>query len=117
MKKYIPIISSIITVLICIAGQSINQKMDYNAQMNFNGTENLIWKILILFCVGVCVGWNIWILCKDLKRNVTVILVSILLNVIVALIYFFLNRIFLYPVVLVGMYVFLLLRLLYCNNK
>lgn len=117
MKKYLSIMSSIITILVYIIGQFIIHKLEYNAQITYNVMASILVKILMFLVLGIIIGWNICVLTKRNEKSI-IIIVSIILNFFVVLVYFYgVKQIFLQPIVLIGIYVFILIRKKYYQNK
>lgn len=111
MKKYIPIASNIITLV----AFAINQHMERIVQSTYEGQRGLISEVIIFLIMGIIVGWNVWVLCNSEKQNIVLTLaIFIFIDILVVLIYFFaLSKVFFYPNILVGIYLFLLINTLY----
>lgn len=117
MKKYYSVISSIVTAVIMYIAVLLNRRIEAYKVDTFDIKGSMIYEALIIFAVGVCVGWNLWMLYKAEKRTIA-LTVSILISIILmAVMYRYLFEGILYPIVLIGAYGFGLVNKLFSKKS
>ena len=106
MKRISPIVSSIITAIVVYIAILLNREVGKYMGETYNITQSYIFKVLILLVTGICIGWNLWML---QKAEVTIVVTSIIVDIVlIAILYFGIFTGMVYPVVLIGMYIFVL---------
>lgn len=117
MKKYYSVISSIVTAVVIYIAVLLNQKVSTYVAETFDGMRGMEYRALILLVVGICVGWNLWMLQK-IEKNIVACIASIVISIALILVmYRCLLTGFLYPIALIGAYGFLLVSKLFCKKK
>lgn len=117
MKDFCSIISSLVTAVLFYIAVLLNRKIDVYKADTFDIKGSMAYEALILFIIGACLCWNLWTLQKT-EKFIVVLIVSILISMaLIVIMYKYLLTGFMYPIVLIGAYVFMLIIKLFYRNK
>lgn len=117
MKKFYPIISSLVTAVFFYVAVLLNRKIEIYKADTFNIKGSMAYEALILLGIGVCLAWNLWMLQK-VEESIIALIASILISILlIVVMYIYLLEGFLYPILLIGAYGFMLIIKIFCKNR
>ena len=109
MKKYLAGITSAIATLACILANYLVRLVNKEVSMSYKAWEGIGKEIIIYIVLGLIIGYNIYVLSKNIKNNTITIIVAVIVNIVIAAIMFYWWDQVWTIVLLVGSYLTLLL--------
>ena len=109
MKKYLAGITSVIATLACILANYLVRLVNKEVSMSYKAWEGIGKEIIIYIVLGLIIGYNIYVLSKNIKNNTITIIVAVIVNIVIAAIMFYWWDQVWTIVLLVGSYLALLL--------
>lgn len=109
MKKYLAGITSAIATLACILANYLVRLVNKEVSMSYKAWEGIGKEIIIYIVLGLIIGYNIYVLSKNIKNNTITIIVAVIVNIVIAAIMFYWWDQVWTIVLLVGSYIALLL--------
>ena len=109
MKNYLGGITSGVATIACIMANYLTGLVDKELSLTYNGWTAVGKNIVIYLVLGLIIGYNIYILSKEIKDNIITLIIAIIVDVIIAAILFCRWAQVWTMVMLVGSYLTLLL--------
>jgi cytochrome bd-type quinol oxidase subunit 2 len=116
MKKYYSVISSIFVAIVLYIAVILDGKINDYVASTFNGYNGMIYRALVFFVVGICIGLNIWLLQQSEKSVVSLIISIVIILALTIFVFYYLNNIVIYPIILIGIYAYMLVSKLLCKK-
>ena len=117
MKRFYPIISSLVTAMAFYVATLLEQKITLYRMDTLDMMGGMGYESLLILVMGAFIGWNLWMLMRAEKSVILLSVSFIIVIAVLALMYWYLRDGFLYPIILIGAYGFLLISKLFCKNK
>ena len=78
MKKYLAGITSAIATLACILANYLVRLVNKEVSMSYKAWEGIGKEIIIYIVLGLIIGYNIYVLSKNIKNNTITIIVALI---------------------------------------